>query len=57
LGFRVSIVALGLSVLIAGMFVYFVATRLGGQTGDVLGATQQITEATILLTILMVGLE
>ncbi|MBT3991787.1 MAG: adenosylcobinamide-GDP ribazoletransferase [Rhodospirillaceae bacterium] len=57
LGFRTSIVALGLAVLAAGLFVYFVATRLGGQTGDVLGATQQITETTILLAILMVGLE
>jgi adenosylcobinamide-GDP ribazoletransferase len=57
LGFRVSIVALGVAILVAGMFVYFAAIRLGGQTGDVLGATQQITEVTILLAILMVGLE
>ena len=57
LGFRTSIVALGLAVLVAGFFVYFVATRLGGQTGDVLGATQQISETTLLLAILMVGLE
>ena len=57
LGFRPTIVAIGLSVLVAGLFVYFVATRLGGQTGDVLGATQQIIEATILLALVMVGLE
>jgi adenosylcobinamide-GDP ribazoletransferase len=57
LGFRVSIVGLGLAVLVAGLFVYFVALRLGGQTGDVLGATQQITETTLFLAILMVGLE
>jgi adenosylcobinamide-GDP ribazoletransferase len=57
LGFRVSIVGLGLAVLSAGLFVYFVALRLGGQTGDVLGATQQITETTLFLAILMVGLE
>lgn len=57
LGFRVTIVSLGLAVLVAGSFVYFVATRLGGQTGDVLGATQQIIETTLLLGILMVGVE
>ena len=57
LGFRISIVALGLSILFAGLFVYFVATRIGGQTGDVLGAAQQITEITILLAIIMVGIE
>ena len=57
LGFRVSIVALGMSILVASLFVYFVATRIGGQTGDVLGAAQQITEITILLAIIMVGME
>jgi adenosylcobinamide-GDP ribazoletransferase len=57
LGFRVTIVALGLSILFAGLFVYFVATRIGGQTGDVLGAAQQIVEITILLAIIMVGIE
>ena len=57
LGFQISIVALGISVLFVGFFVYFVATRIGGQTGDVLGAAQQITEITILLTIIMVGIE
>jgi len=57
LGFRTSIVSLGLAVLVTGLFVYFVATRIGGQTGDVLGATQQIAETTILLAIVMVGLE
>jgi adenosylcobinamide-GDP ribazoletransferase len=57
LGFRISIVALGISVLFVGFFVYFVATRIGGQTGDVLGAAQQITEITILLAIIMVGIE
>jgi adenosylcobinamide-GDP ribazoletransferase len=57
LGFRTCIVAIGLSALVAGMFVYFVAMRLGGQTGDVLGATQQITETTIFLAILIVGFE
>jgi adenosylcobinamide-GDP ribazoletransferase len=57
LGFRISIVALGLSVLTAGLFVYFVATRIGGQTGDVLGAVQQIIEVTILLAIIMVEIE
>ena len=57
LGFQASIVALGLAVLVTGLFVYFVATRIGGQTGDVLGATQQIAETTILLVIVMVGLE
>jgi adenosylcobinamide-GDP ribazoletransferase len=57
LGFRTSIVALGMSILVAGLFVYFVATRIGGQTGDVLGAAQQIIEITILLAIIMVGIE
>ena len=57
LGFQASIVALGLAVLVTGLFVYFVATRIGGQTGGVLGATQQIAETTILLAIVMVGLE
>jgi adenosylcobinamide-GDP ribazoletransferase len=57
LGFRISIVALGIAMLVVGSFVYFVATRIGGQTGDVLGAAQQITEITILSSIIMVGIE
>ena len=57
LGFKISIVALGASILIVGSFVYFVATRIGGQTGDVLGAAQQLTEITILLAIIMVGIK
>ncbi len=57
LGFRTSIVSLGLAVLVTGLFIYYVATRLGGQTGDVLGASQQVAETTILLAIVMVGLE
>jgi len=57
LGFRISIIALGMSIFAAGLFVYFVATRIGGQTGDVLGAAQQIIEITILLAIIMVGIE
>ena len=57
LGFRTSIVSLGLAVLVTGLFIYFVATRIGGQTGDVLGASQQVAETTILLAIVMVGLE
>ncbi len=57
LGFRTSIVSLGFAVLVTGLFIYFVATRIGGQTGDVLGASQQIAETTILLAIVMVGLE
>lgn len=54
LGFQTGIVSLGLVVLAAAMFVYFVANRIGGQTGDVLGATQQISEAVVLLAIVMV---
>ena len=57
LGFRISIVAIGMSILTAGLFVYFIATRIGGQTGDVLGAAQQIIEITILLAIIMVEIE
>ncbi len=55
LGFQTGIVALVLGALVAAVFVYFVANRIGGQTGDVLGATQQITEVIILLAIVMVG--
>ncbi|MEE2999166.1 MAG: adenosylcobinamide-GDP ribazoletransferase [Pseudomonadota bacterium] len=56
LGFRLAVLALGVSLLVAGFFVYFVATRIGGQTGDVLGAAQQITEISLLLTIIMAGM-
>ena len=56
LGFRLTVLALGVSLLVAGFFIYFVATRIGGQTGDVLGAAQQITEISLLLTIIMAGM-
>ncbi len=54
LGFQTGIVSLVLGAAVAAMFIYFVANRIGGQTGDVLGATQQITEGVVLLTIVMV---
>ena len=57
LGFRATIVALGISVVSVGFFVYFVAIRIGGQTGDVLGASQQIADVAMLLSIVMVGFE
>ena len=56
LGFQITVIAIGLSVLVVGFFVYFVATRIGGQTGDVLGAAQQLTEVTILFAVLIVGI-
>ena len=56
LGFQITVIAIGLSLLVVGFFVYFVATRIGGQTGDVLGAAQQLTAVTILLAVLIVGI-
>jgi len=50
LGWGVAIVAL-ICALISALIMAFIAHRhIGGYTGDVLGATQQITEIAILMT-------
>ncbi len=47
-----AVPAFGLSALAALLFGLYVRRRLGGYTGDTLGATQQLTEAAILLAAL-----
>jgi adenosylcobinamide-GDP ribazoletransferase len=52
-------VTLGVSALLAPaaalfLFSLFVKARLGGQTGDILGAGQQLAEVSVLLTILAI---
>lgn len=46
LAFSAAIVA----IIAVGGFAWFVQRRIGGQTGDVLGACQQIAEIAVLLT-------
>ena len=54
-GFWISIgVALALAV-VTGAMAWWAMQRLGGQTGDVLGAIQQISEMTIILFVAAAG--
>jgi adenosylcobinamide-GDP ribazoletransferase len=49
LGFRSALIALVL-MLVAGLVMAWLARRkFGGQTGDVLGAVEQISETLVLL--------
>lgn len=47
-----AVPALLLSAVVAGALGLYARHRLGGYTGDVLGATQQVTEAAVLLAAL-----
>lgn len=46
----VSLIAFGIAALVAISMAALAKAKIGGQTGDVLGATQQLSEAAILLT-------
>jgi adenosylcobinamide-GDP ribazoletransferase len=47
-GYMVLLVVAALAALVCGMIA---RAKLGGQTGDIVGATQQITELAALVTI------
>ena len=49
-GWIVLVVAFGAAVLIG----LFAKRQIGGHTGDVLGAVQQVTEAAVLLSVVWV---
>jgi adenosylcobinamide-GDP ribazoletransferase len=50
LGFGLGILVICVSAGLVALFVYWAHHRVGGQTGDILGAAQQIAETAILLT-------
>jgi adenosylcobinamide-GDP ribazoletransferase len=55
-GFFLAIVAPALALLAAWFAARWIAERLGGYTGDTLGAVQQVAETTLLIvTALMIG--
>jgi adenosylcobinamide-GDP ribazoletransferase len=53
LGFLGGLLAILLAGLTGGALIYLAQQKLGGQTGDVLGAIQQATEVAILLAAVM----
>ncbi len=50
LGFGLGILVVGVGGGLAALFAYWAFRRIGGQTGDILGAAQQIVETGIFLT-------
>ena len=50
-GFWISLAALTALVIVTGAMAWWVMHKLGGQTGDVLGAIQQVSELVIILTV------
>ncbi len=54
-GFWISLGAIVILGLVAGAMAYWVMRMLGGQTGDVLGAFQQVSEVTIILAVAAAG--
>lgn len=44
----VALAAVALSLAFAGLVIFWAHTKLGGQTGDVLGAVQQVVEIAVL---------
>ncbi|MEE2761245.1 MAG: adenosylcobinamide-GDP ribazoletransferase [Pseudomonadota bacterium] len=50
-GFWISLAALTALVIITGAIAWWVILKLGGQTGDVLGSIQQVSELVIILTV------
>lgn len=50
LGFGLGILVILVSTGLVFLFAYWAYRRIGGQTGDILGAAQQIAETAILLT-------
>lgn len=44
-----ALLAIGIAVPLAGLLLFWAYLRLGGQTGDVLGAAQQVTEMAVLV--------
>jgi adenosylcobinamide-GDP ribazoletransferase len=51
LGFSGALAAAIAALIACGAFLLVARARLGGYTGDVLGAVQQVGEITMLLTI------
>lgn len=47
-----AILAAALALLVAGAAGWIARTKIGGQTGDILGATQQLTEIAVLITLM-----
>lgn len=56
IGLLPCLVALALAVAVTALFGRSVRTVLGGQTGDVLGATQQLSEIALLVGLLVLPL-
>lgn len=54
LPFKGVLVVLGFSVLLFSFFKWYIERKLGGYTGDVLGALQQLTELGFYLCVLLV---
>jgi adenosylcobinamide-GDP ribazoletransferase len=52
-GFGGAIVALGMAAGLAALAERFADRHVGGHTGDLAGATQQVVEIAVLLTVLM----
>ncbi len=48
-GFWASLLIIVATAVVTGLFVWWVRRKIGGQTGDILGAVQQISEVTIIL--------
>ncbi len=54
-GFWLSLVAIAATAVVTGLFAWWVSRKIGGQTGDILGAVQQITEVCIILAAATAG--
>ena len=44
MSFSATLVAIALSAAVAWSFTRYISARIGGHTGDTIGATQQLTE-------------
>jgi adenosylcobinamide-GDP ribazoletransferase len=49
LGFRNALIALALVLIGAAVTAWLARRKIGGQTGDVLGAVEQVSETLVLL--------
>lgn len=56
LGFWLTIYVVLVLALITSAMAFWVKIKIGGQTGDILGAFQQIAEISVILTIAAVGI-
>jgi len=48
-GFWLGLVAIIATIVVTGLFAWWVTRKIGGQTGDILGAVQQISEVCFIL--------